>query len=188
MKCLPVTMAACLATGTNRSSLDEIAKTADKILELNDRAAMHAMETPAPILVTPQQPDILARLLQKIEFLVSNISESCGSISSNLQNQICYYHRTYGVDAKKCRVANAPRFILLSHREAPSVPKSVSYLLLQKFIFFNLSVWSGKGQITIFLISIHFFLLFGSSNSVSANILKNNNQRSSELRCPTVSS
>ncbi|KAM3179574.1 hypothetical protein ACTXT7_000309 [Hymenolepis weldensis] len=89
MKCLPVTMAACLVTSTNRSSLDELAKTAYKILELDGRAAIHSVETPAPILVTPQQPDILTRLLH---------------ISSNPQNQFCYYYRTYGDDAKKGQI------------------------------------------------------------------------------------
>ncbi|VUZ46105.1 unnamed protein product [Hymenolepis diminuta] len=69
MKFLPVQMATCLATSTNRASLDELPETADKIQELYAGSRICAVENPAPSPATPQQSDVLTRLLQKIESL-----------------------------------------------------------------------------------------------------------------------
>lgn len=63
----PVNMAACLATSTYRSSLDELAEAADRIQELYDLQRVYAVETPVPSLATPQKPDALIRLMEKIE-------------------------------------------------------------------------------------------------------------------------
>ncbi|VUZ40853.1 unnamed protein product [Hymenolepis diminuta] len=114
MKCLPANMTKCLATSVNRGNLDELAETADKVQELSDRPCVQAVETPIPNRVTTQQPDVLTKLLEKLELLVPNISSQSGSkqrlrfskqsdSSPIHRNQICFYHKMYGDDAKKCQ-------------------------------------------------------------------------------------
>ncbi|VUZ50774.1 unnamed protein product [Hymenolepis diminuta] len=70
MKCLPANMATCLATSINRSSLGKLAEMTDKIQELYDRPRVHAVEASVPSPPPLQQPDVLTRLLQKIESLM----------------------------------------------------------------------------------------------------------------------
>ncbi|VUZ45051.1 unnamed protein product [Hymenolepis diminuta] len=75
-----------------------------------------AVGTPILNRVTTQQSDVLTKLFEKVELLVPNIS----SQSDNKQrprfpkqsdsapkhrNRICYHHRMYGDDAKKCQPA-----------------------------------------------------------------------------------
>ncbi|KAM3187366.1 hypothetical protein ACTXT7_002475 [Hymenolepis weldensis] len=82
-------------------------------VELGDRISQplhHMRFSRCPVI--SQQPDVLTKLLAKLELLGPNTSLQHGSrqrpcflkrfdSSSKHRNQICYYHKTYGDDAKK---------------------------------------------------------------------------------------
>lgn len=79
MKHLPVSIVARLVTRTNRCSLDELAKSGDEIQELIDWPCIRVVETQAPSPTTTQQPDVLIKVLEKLERLVLNNSSQHGS-------------------------------------------------------------------------------------------------------------
>ncbi|VUZ44406.1 unnamed protein product [Hymenolepis diminuta] len=99
MKCLSANMATCLASNVSRSNLDELAETADKIQELSDRSCVHA-------------PDVLTKVVEKLELLVPEVSSrpddkqrprSSKQSGISPKHQICYYHKIYGGNARKCQ-------------------------------------------------------------------------------------
>ncbi|KAM3186428.1 hypothetical protein ACTXT7_004322 [Hymenolepis weldensis] len=107
-------MAICLASNVDRSNLDELAEAADKIQEFADRPYVHAVGTSTTNLLKAQQPDVLAKLLEKLELLVTNAPSQSGveqrprfskkaASPPKHRNQICFYHRMYGDDARKCQ-------------------------------------------------------------------------------------
>ncbi|VUZ39681.1 unnamed protein product [Hymenolepis diminuta] len=72
------------------------------------------VETPTSNRVTTQQSKVQTKLLEKLELLVPNIPSQFGDKQRprfskqsdrppKYRNQICFYHRMYGDDAKKCQ-------------------------------------------------------------------------------------
>nr|CDS25435.1 gag pol polyprotein [Hymenolepis microstoma] len=70
-----VNIAARIVTNAYRSNPAELAETNDWTQELYVLPCAHAIETLAPSPVTPQDPDMHSKLLEKIESILSNISE-----------------------------------------------------------------------------------------------------------------
>ncbi|KAM3173837.1 hypothetical protein ACTXT7_011769 [Hymenolepis weldensis] len=80
-------MVTCLPTNANRSSLDELAESADIIQEFSDWPCVYA-------------PDVLTKLLEKLDLLVLNISSQPGNKQhSRLPKQ----SRCMEINTKKCQ-------------------------------------------------------------------------------------
>nr|CDS34632.1 hypothetical transcript [Hymenolepis microstoma]CDS34637.1 hypothetical protein HmN_000922400 [Hymenolepis microstoma] len=97
----------------HQDNLDKLAEVADRIHDLHNRPGINAFKTSAPVVTITQQPDVITERLKKLEPLVPTISSCRGKrramspkrplSPSRRLNQFCYYHRTYGDNAKKCR-------------------------------------------------------------------------------------
>nr|CUU99214.1 hypothetical transcript [Hymenolepis microstoma] len=141
INCLPVNMAACLVASTYRNALNKLIEAEDGIQQLYFLPCVQAVETPILSPITPQQLDILTKLLQKKESNLANIFESRDVSSSEPRSQFNYYHRTHGDDARKCQSGhNCPKVVTPTQRETSSVLKSALFLICQKNASLNIPV------------------------------------------------
>ena len=114
MRCLPSHIAACLASCSDKCDLEELAEKAERIQEYYDRPPFFQLAQPKPCPSKPQETEALTKILTKLDTLGRNSPPpKCGkqrlrsqnriNKPSNHKNRVCYYHRTYGDDAKKCQ-------------------------------------------------------------------------------------
>nr|CDS25957.1 gag pol polyprotein [Hymenolepis microstoma] len=104
MNCLPF-----LITSPSREDLDKLAEEADLIHNHSDRSGVNAVKTSASTGTILQRLDILSDRLEELELLVADpprrhsITPKRRRSPSRQDDQICYYHRTYGDKARRCR-------------------------------------------------------------------------------------
>nr|CUU00299.1 hypothetical transcript [Hymenolepis microstoma] len=78
MDCLPVNKVPFLINSPYQDDLDKLAEVADRIHNFHERPGINGIKTPAPAIITTQQPDVVTPRLEKLELLVITISSCYG--------------------------------------------------------------------------------------------------------------
>nr|CDS28223.1 gag pol polyprotein [Hymenolepis microstoma] len=110
MKCLPKSLIPFLVTSPSRDNLDKLAEEADRIYDPQDGMVINAVKATDPI---TQRLNELAEQLKELKASRSSISPRLHKrrpISPRERRNpvrhtdtLCYYHRTFGANAKKCQ-------------------------------------------------------------------------------------
>nr|CUU99715.1 gag pol polyprotein [Hymenolepis microstoma] len=113
MKCLPKFLIPSLVTSPSRDNLDNLAKEADLIYDLQDGPGINAVKAPTAADSIMQRLNELAEQLQELKasrFSTSpHINRRRPTSPRRWRNParhtdtVCYYHRMYGYKAKKCQ-------------------------------------------------------------------------------------
>ncbi|VUZ53738.1 unnamed protein product [Hymenolepis diminuta] len=111
---LPTDVAAQIIDIVNKAPEDNSYDTFKRTVISRLSDSQEKLEARTPSLLTAQQPDVLTEVVEKLEPLVPDVSSQPGDKqrprfskqsdnSPKHRNQICYYHRMYGDDARKCQ-------------------------------------------------------------------------------------
>nr|CDS32283.1 gag pol polyprotein [Hymenolepis microstoma] len=112
MKSLPGSIVPFLITSPFQDDLDELAEEADLIYDHTDRPGVNTVKTLVSTDTPSQQLSPLPKRFEKLELLVADslhqnrrrsITPRRHRSPSRLDDQICYYHRTYGDKARRCQ-------------------------------------------------------------------------------------
>nr|CUU99445.1 hypothetical transcript [Hymenolepis microstoma] len=133
MKCLPKSLIPSLVTRPSRYNLDKLAKDADLTYDLQDGPLINTVKAPTAADSFTQRLNELAEQLQELKASRSSTSPRLNRrrpISPRKRRNptrdtdtVCYFHRTFGDKAKKCRPGCRARQAVKATAE-PGFPSS----------------------------------------------------------------
>nr|CDS32674.1 gag pol polyprotein [Hymenolepis microstoma] len=129
---------------------DKVAEVANRIYNHNDRLSVNAVKISAAADTISQQLDALTDRFEKLKLLISGsspglnrrrqISPKRRRSPSERDDRICYYHKTYGDDAKKCRPGCRKYYLQSTGISLLAANNSKIHTYGQKFLKFDLGL------------------------------------------------